>query len=123
SYNSEDEDSHFFFHLVILAFLVAIIYITYHNKRKVRSAGRSSLPGPQIQVGTDLPPGSEPPLEGGAVFPEHGGVPPPGPERQRGHAVPQDDPGLYLLIRAGEGGVQSLKEAVSLRSRLRCFTD
>lgn len=35
SYNSEDEDSHFFFHLVILAFLVAIIYITYHNKRKV----------------------------------------------------------------------------------------
>lgn len=43
SYNSEDEDSHFFFHLVILAFLVAIIYITYHNKRKVR--GRAlSLP-------------------------------------------------------------------------------
>lgn len=38
SYNSEDEDSHFFFHLVILAFLVAIVYITYHNKRKV-SAG------------------------------------------------------------------------------------
>lgn len=35
SYNSEDEDSHFFFHLVILAFLVAIAYITYHNKRKV----------------------------------------------------------------------------------------
>lgn len=40
SYNSEDEDSHFFFHLVILAFLVAIIYITYHNKRKVRSDGQ-----------------------------------------------------------------------------------
>lgn len=40
TYNSEDEDSHFFFHLVILAFLVAIIYITYHNKRKVRSVGR-----------------------------------------------------------------------------------
>lgn len=38
SYSSEDEDSHFFFHLVILAFLVAIIYITYHNKRKVGSA-------------------------------------------------------------------------------------
>lgn len=36
SYSSEDEDSHFFFHLVILAFLVAIVYITYHNKRKVR---------------------------------------------------------------------------------------
>lgn len=35
SYSSEDEDSHFFFHLVILAFLVAIVYITYHNKRKV----------------------------------------------------------------------------------------
>ena len=35
SYNTEDEDSHFFFHLVILVFLVAIIYITYHNKRKV----------------------------------------------------------------------------------------
>ncbi len=34
-YNAEDEDSHFFFHLVVLAFLVAIVYITYHNKRKV----------------------------------------------------------------------------------------
>lgn len=35
TYTTEDEDSHFFFHLVILAFLVAIVYITYHNKRKV----------------------------------------------------------------------------------------
>ncbi|MEQ2212646.1 hypothetical protein XENOCAPTIV_002761 [Xenoophorus captivus] len=35
SYNSEEQDSHFFFHLVILAFLVAIVYITYHNKRKI----------------------------------------------------------------------------------------
>ncbi|XP_077361510.1 keratinocyte-associated transmembrane protein 2 [Festucalex cinctus] len=34
-YNVDDEDSHFFFHLVVLAFLVAIIYITYHNKRKI----------------------------------------------------------------------------------------
>lgn len=45
SYSSEDEDSHFFFHLVILAFLVAIVYITYHNKRKVcgRAQGRWPL--------------------------------------------------------------------------------
>nr|XP_046161495.1 coiled-coil domain-containing protein 8-like isoform X1 [Oncorhynchus gorbuscha] len=34
-YTAQDEDSHFFFHLVILAFLVAIVYITYHNKRKI----------------------------------------------------------------------------------------
>lgn len=35
-YATQDEDSHFFFHLVIIALLVAIVYITYHNKRKVR---------------------------------------------------------------------------------------
>lgn len=29
------EDTHFFVHLVIIAFLVAIVYITYHNKRKI----------------------------------------------------------------------------------------
>ncbi|KAF6725188.1 Keratinocyte-associated transmembrane protein 2 [Oryzias melastigma] len=34
-YNAEDQDSHFFVHLVILAFLVAIAYITYHNKRRI----------------------------------------------------------------------------------------
>uniref|UniRef100_A0AAQ4QRB8 Keratinocyte associated transmembrane protein 2 n=1 Tax=Gasterosteus aculeatus aculeatus TaxID=481459 RepID=A0AAQ4QRB8_GASAC len=31
----EDEDSHFFFHLVILAFLVGIVYISYHNKNNI----------------------------------------------------------------------------------------
>lgn len=30
-----EDDSHFFFHLVVVAFLVAVVYITYHNKRKV----------------------------------------------------------------------------------------
>ncbi|XP_012675020.2 keratinocyte-associated transmembrane protein 2 [Clupea harengus] len=34
-YTNPDEDTHFFFHLVIIAFLVAIVYITYHNKRKI----------------------------------------------------------------------------------------
>ncbi|KAL4631204.1 keratinocyte-associated transmembrane protein 2-like [Arapaima gigas] len=34
-YKTQDEDTHFFFHLVIVAFLVVIVYITYHNKRKI----------------------------------------------------------------------------------------
>ncbi|XP_038163176.1 keratinocyte-associated transmembrane protein 2 [Cyprinodon tularosa] len=35
SNDSENQDSNFFFHLVILVLLVAIVYITYHNKRKI----------------------------------------------------------------------------------------
>ncbi|XP_066447144.1 keratinocyte-associated transmembrane protein 2 [Eleutherodactylus coqui] len=30
-----DEDSHFFLHLVIIASLIAAVYIAYHNKRKI----------------------------------------------------------------------------------------
>lgn len=44
-YTTQDEDSHFFFHLVILAFLVAIVYITYHNKRKVSGSTNSPQRG------------------------------------------------------------------------------
>lgn len=33
--NVEEEDSHFFFHLIIFAFCIAVIYVTYHNKRKI----------------------------------------------------------------------------------------
>ncbi|XP_072001922.1 keratinocyte-associated transmembrane protein 2 [Engystomops pustulosus] len=36
--NSEsdtDEDSHFFLHLVIISFLIAAVYIAYHNKRRI----------------------------------------------------------------------------------------
>ncbi|XP_026089991.1 keratinocyte-associated transmembrane protein 2-like [Carassius auratus] len=40
-YTPQDEDSHFFFHLVIIAFLVAIVYITYHNKRKLMLLAQS----------------------------------------------------------------------------------
>ncbi|XP_008064068.1 keratinocyte-associated transmembrane protein 2 [Carlito syrichta] len=35
SSNVEEEDSHFFFHLIIFAFFIAIVYVTYHNKRKI----------------------------------------------------------------------------------------
>ncbi|XP_047411841.1 keratinocyte-associated transmembrane protein 2 [Sciurus carolinensis] len=35
SSNVEEEDSHFFFHLIIFAFCIAIVYVTYHNKRKI----------------------------------------------------------------------------------------
>ncbi|XP_039519462.1 keratinocyte-associated transmembrane protein 2 isoform X2 [Pimephales promelas] len=38
---TKDEDSHFFFHLVVIAFLVAIVYITYHNKRKLMLLAQS----------------------------------------------------------------------------------
>ncbi|XP_048190139.1 keratinocyte-associated transmembrane protein 2 [Perognathus longimembris pacificus] len=31
----EEEDSHFFFHLIIFAFCIAVVYVTYHNKRKI----------------------------------------------------------------------------------------
>ncbi|XP_051956680.1 keratinocyte-associated transmembrane protein 2-like isoform X2 [Xyrauchen texanus] len=40
-YATHNEDSHFFFHLVVIAFLVAIIYITYHNKRKLMLLAQS----------------------------------------------------------------------------------
>ncbi|XP_051959689.1 keratinocyte-associated transmembrane protein 2-like [Xyrauchen texanus] len=40
-YTTQDEDSHFFFHLVVIAFLVAIVYITYHNKRKIMLLAQS----------------------------------------------------------------------------------
>ncbi|XP_036680409.1 LOW QUALITY PROTEIN: keratinocyte-associated transmembrane protein 2-like [Balaenoptera musculus] len=33
--NIEEEDSHFFFHLIISSFCIAVVYITYHNKRKI----------------------------------------------------------------------------------------
>lgn len=50
SYNTEDEDSHFFFHLVTLAFLVAIVYITYHNKRKVSVGPTKAIRQQDVEV-------------------------------------------------------------------------
>ncbi|MEE6513707.1 hypothetical protein FKM82_021491 [Ascaphus truei] len=32
---SDQEDSHFFLHFVIIGLLIAVVYITYHNKRKI----------------------------------------------------------------------------------------
>lgn len=32
---TQEEDSHFFFHLIIFAFCIAVVYVTYHNKRKI----------------------------------------------------------------------------------------
>lgn len=55
----------------------------------------------------DLPPGPESPLEGRSVFPQNRGVSPPGPERQRGHAVPQNDPWLHLLIHRRRNSVST----------------
>lgn len=47
------------------------------------------------------------------MLPEHGGVPPPGPERYRGHAVPEDDQRLYLLT-----PIQTLRGAAGLPAPL-----
>ncbi|XP_008573337.1 PREDICTED: keratinocyte-associated transmembrane protein 2 [Galeopterus variegatus] len=35
SSNIEEEDSHFFFHLIIFAFCTVVVYVIYHNKRKI----------------------------------------------------------------------------------------
>ncbi|XP_003782240.1 keratinocyte-associated transmembrane protein 2 [Otolemur garnettii] len=35
SSNIEEEDSHFFLHLIVFAFCIAVVYVTYHNKRKI----------------------------------------------------------------------------------------
>ncbi|MEQ2173829.1 hypothetical protein GOODEAATRI_001461 [Goodea atripinnis] len=49
---------------------------------------------------SDPPAGPEPTVERRFMFSQQRGVSPPGPERQRGHAISQDDQRLHFLIDA-----------------------